>query len=49
MVTKRLSQLKRDLREAINSRELRLVEVQVDAKVNVELVAKLEKYWSSKP
>ena len=44
-----LSQLKRDLGEAITSRDLSLVEVQVDTKVNYELVAKLEDYWDTEP
>src|SRR5258708_18399055 len=36
------------LSEAIGSRELRLIEIPVDPRVNRELVEKLARYWSNK-
>ena len=41
-----LAELKSQLREAITSKELCLVEVPVDASVNNELVEKLKKHWA---
>lgn len=44
-----LNELKETLAEAIQSHELHVVEVPVDASVNNALVDKLKKYWQEKP
>jgi acetolactate synthase I/II/III large subunit len=45
---KNLGELTQQMRQAITSKELNVIEVPVDPFVNKELVKKLEKYWEEK-